>query len=582
MAIGTRAVLQRMIQSPLLVRIIDNMNLICSNDCIHESKRLDKAHFVNITCRDVMANASGRLVDGIIKVQYINEKSHVSRIKSSKIRLLQTSIKDSHLPRTDYCVHFVNIAFPANEITESWYNGYSKVIWLGIVTEHVHSIHANAFNCWAFQDLLYLWLHINNGALKVYDSVFYGVQNVMACRMQGKTVTLPAGMYDRISSTVKCIMHIGWPNDTNLNEMFANESFRVLRTLHIENVQMPQIKFRRLDATNFTAFRRLRKLVLIACGIQVIAERTFDQMSRTLILLKLNRNWIKVIKVDMFRRIFEAKMHTFRLRIDENSERLVCSCNLMEMDILLCPFQMHRDEMCVKCQSSNGYRVAGACALTKHVDLRKFCADLNITEIMRIVDVRLALHDDARRTLSIRTNFTSTFRMLFVDIDSMQMQTKCAQRASQTHAKCLRINRTIEHLRMDDWIELRGAEFVSITAIPFLYKFGARPMHLITATRTIGMSFWPFDSVQTQIVAASVTLGMCIGLVTGCFVMRIAYRMVIATEECPVAATTEQTEYYNEVDLNQNDVELDATPSNEYEYYEQFEGGPDVLANEYM
>lgn len=100
---------------------------------------------------------------------------------------------------------------------------------------------------------------------------------------------------------------------------------------------------------------------------------------------------------------------------------------------------------------------------------------------MRIINVRVLIINDI---LLLHTNYTSKMRMLIVNFDAAG-KGKCIERASKSVIVCLNlINRTIDVLELNEIELIRHAAVISITAIPILYRSGARPTHLITLRRT--------------------------------------------------------------------------------------------------
>lgn len=81
----------------------------------------------------------------------------------------------------------------------------------------------------------------------------------------------------------------------------------------------------------------------------------------------------------------------------------------------------------------------------------------------------------------IQTNFTSKFRMIFINFDTMH--DKCIDRQLANNFKCLIVNKSVDNIRLHTIEEIQHAEYVSITAIPSLYNFGACPFHTILLRR---------------------------------------------------------------------------------------------------
>lgn len=368
------------------------------------------------------------------------------------------------------------VRFVDNAITSNWYNGNYALYWLKMRLDYLHTIHADAFSDWAMHRLIVLELNVTYGTVIIDANAFSGFEMLRSIVFSSKTFKIfPVGTLDPLADSLWFIQFNGWPNFVSLGEMFANKKYGMLKVLRISDVKLPQIKFRVLAAGNFSTFRRIEVLVLNNCGIEVIEEHTFDAIAKTLHHLDLQNNWIKLISVELFRNMFETKPAA-QLLLHSNHELPLCTCQLMMMDIMQCPFRTNAYSVCFRCELIDGYDDT-KCGNFRDVYLPDICYHSTVLYILRIVDIRLAYEDD---TIAIETYFAGKFRMLVVNFDAMQRGQTCAERANRTNFRCLNVNRSVYYLDMMEWDEVRNAEFISITAIPILYRFGARPMHSIT------------------------------------------------------------------------------------------------------
>lgn len=405
-------------------------------------------------------------------------------------------------------VYLKSTRFDDNEITENWYKGLWRIHTLMIELNELHSIHANAFDEWALEELDTLKIIAKRSAVRVWSGVFDHLENLKYFFIESKKLCLPSGLFYKLADILRQLKISGWPSDLNLNEMFDNQMYRTVTTLHIEHVASPQRKFRLLHASNFTAFRRLQYLLFIDCGIEVISDKTFDVVGRTLWIIHLTANWIKAVSFEMFRIFFETKFGA-ELAL-YNRFAYACTCETIEFDVLYCPFEMD----CYKCWVT-GDSMSIACGVHRDVLTSKLCADASA--ILRIISVRMA-HNRDSDVLWIQTNLTSKNRILFVDSYATGSG-GCDEKASKSRYTCLNINKTIDKLDLRDIETIRGAEFISITAIPILYNFGAKPMHLMTVRRQISHDF---KLVLIAISIGIAMLGVIVGvaLAIGCQMIR--------------------------------------------------------------
>lgn len=155
-------------------------------------------------------------------------------------------------------VDLESISLENGIMTSNWYTGNWSLNWMRLTINQLDVIEAGAFKSLVFQYMTILELYAKRGCVAVHDGAFVGLQHLMSFQFGARRVSaLPAGLFDLAFVKISIIHCIGWPNDVNLSEMFANEVYYMLKLLLIKNVQLPQTKFRRLAADNFTSFRRL-------------------------------------------------------------------------------------------------------------------------------------------------------------------------------------------------------------------------------------------------------------------------------------------------------------------------------------
>lgn len=376
-------------------------------------------------------------------------------------------------------VYFENMQWLNDQMSSNWYTGHCSMDFLRIRTNQLDVIHANAFKSPAFSRLGTLGIGIHGGRLRLNKGAFNGLDLIKTLIIEVKYMGyMPAALYHPFYVTLSIIRHVGWSNTINLNDMFADQIYRHLGLIEIYDVEMPQTVFRKLTEANFTAFRRLEALSLVNCGIESIDEHAFDYIGRTLLYINLDRNWIKFISVAMFRLAFESHSMVV-LSFSNNKLVLPCTCAMIELNVMQCPIVLNSNSLCVDCVMPGPDAGFAISACRRDIDFSKFCINRNMG-VMRVIGFRLGVIGD---TVLLDTNFTSKFRLIFADLTN---GTKCMQRASNQSAKCFIMDKSVIHLDLREIKELRQAEFISITAIPILVEFGARPMHLITVRHVLG------------------------------------------------------------------------------------------------
>lgn len=376
---------------------------------------------------------------------------------------------------------FVDIHFDKNELKDGWYNGkYHFVMYLTIITDYLHSINANAFNTNMFCKLIYLHVNIKYGSLKVHDGALNGLSALSTVTFEINQIDeLPDNLFSSVASSLMTLEFVGWPSSTGMDDIFAGSVYELLICLQISDVQLPQTRFRVLAQTHFVTFRIIGVLRLVNCGIEVIDERAFDGIARTLTRLDLSDNRIKFVDIEMFRKIFETKTQWAKIRIKDSGE-MACTCRFFELAAMFDPFMQYSISVGYECYISNEF-AGTACGAIRDVNLSRICIrpSIDTRGSMRIVNVQKSYIDGLIR---ISTNFTSKYRVLLVNLDAMSHD-DCAERVSRMKSRCLNMHAFADGFHWNDIDEVRDTEIVLITTIPILYRFGARPMHLITVNQ---------------------------------------------------------------------------------------------------
>lgn len=317
-------------------------------------------------------------------------------------------------------VSLENINFDDNGMAHGWYNGNRFVVWLELIANQLPVIHANAFNSNSFRHLMNMSLIIDgDGLVIIHNGALTGLQNIRIFEFYAKRMILPSGVFDQIVATMRVIKIFAWPNDVNLNEMFDNMKYRLLISLCIEEVTQPQLNFRLLANANFTSIRRLESLYLIACGIEVIDLHAFDTIGNTLQDINLSLNRIKTVNIEMFRMIFETKLHA-SLLIDRNLDPMMCTCHAFDLDIIV----KYPSSAYTSCEPIRLIDMT-ACTATHDVNISQLCIHFDARSWMDIIDIRMIYMKN--NSISIRTNFSSRFRMLLINSNGMRMN-NCKKR----------------------------------------------------------------------------------------------------------------------------------------------------------
>lgn len=436
---------------------------------------------------------------------------------------------------------------PAN-----WYNGNWGIEMLIIDLHELHTIHANAFNGSAFQNLAALELDVEYGGTWIRDGAFNGLEILRGYTIISETVHFSACLFDSASESMHELGFSNWPNNINLDEMFGNQVYRMLSQLTIDSVTLPQTKFNLLSASNFTAFRRLSFLHLRYCGIEVIDEYAFDVVGRTLLEIDLTYNRIKVVHIELFRVFLESNTYA-TLLLANNEACMKCTCKLIEFDAMHAAFRDGPGEV-INCMLNDGFDPA-ACNVYRDVDPWKLCSDERNLETMRIVSIRMAHRADSNEIL-VQTNLVSKNRILVVNMNAMKTD-RCFERAYTPMSICLIINKTVDRINLNDIeVDQRDSEFIAITVIPILHNFGAKPMHLMTVRRPVVHDERYFVAL---IGGGAAVAGAIAGLIA------VLCRHFIRQQQSEAATTTDDPQSYEYVYVSSTAM-IDNNQPYYYEY----------------
>lgn len=405
-------------------------------------------------------------------------------------------------------VELRDIVFENHEMTGHWYNGVHPLYKIMLHMNKFYTIYADAFAGSAFRQLQVLEMCMVYSSIRIHAGAFDGLVALKKISLTAKFIELlPDGLFGAMAATINYINFWSWPKSINLNAVFANGTFSMLKTLDIRYVDEPQKNFRLLAASNFTAIPYLNELKFLDCGIEVITDQTFDVVGRTLLKISLAENRIKFLDVRMFRTFFETKSVP-ELKIIDNQIDMGCSCRLAAFDVMICPFQTISDLMCTECKPQNFDVVA--CGIYNTIDTRKLCINRNHFTTMRIIKVRLG-HADG--SIVIETNFTGKYRVIFINLDAPRAN-NCTGRMNAANFGCVIIDRLINRLDLQAIDAIRDARLVSITAVPFLVGFGVNPLLTVTVHRQLTAESETLDA-WVWIMAMTIVLGIVIGFLIG-------------------------------------------------------------------
>lgn len=494
---------------------------------------------------------------------------------------------------TNMDVVLVNMRLAEHRLTRAWYLGEWSMNSLTIRSNRLDAIAADAFSSWPFLKLDLLAVYVQTGSVDIHPDAFNGLEHLDSVMLDLKhIVQLPQGLFDPIAGSLSYIRLRSWSNQINLNVMFANEAYRNLEELKIYDVQMPQTAFRLLSAANFTAFRRMRRLNLINCGVEVIAEHAFDRVGRTLERILLYENPIKCLTIDMFRIFFESKAEA-NLVIKENRVKMPCTLSLIELDVMLYPFVQHSTDMNIECQRNENFLVPSL-DVYRSVDIQRFCISPRDLSFLRIIKVHVK---HLNGTIFLDTNFTSCIRVIFGHVDAMQRDKSCMERKAKTNFKCFRLNSSTGEWHLRDIVEVHDAKFISITVIPILYGFGAQLLHSITVRQMKVAERRQFDTYLLWIAMVCCISGVSCGLVAGIWLARTCIWDGVHTKQA-ANESPDDYEYCGHIemvpiDIGENHPNLcmdqpsepaaaQGLDADDIDYYDEFGREPLASPNDYM
>lgn len=435
---------------------------------------------------------------------------------------------------TSFHLNLYGIEYPDNQLKGNWYPRKYYLTWLTIQNSRIDAIQPDAFNDKAFQHLALLaFRNIGPSSINIMDGAFNSLKEIRVMRLSTvRIANLRASFFQPLERTLSTLDVHNWYANINLNDMFNVGQYSAMRDLFIRANEAPQTKFKLLHRDNFTAIRMVRSLFLVDCGIEVIDEHAFDAIGRRLIYISLQGNHIKLINIVMFRKIFETKRRGLvKVQSYGDGRSLLCTCRLLELDMMHCPFRKIGAQICIDCQTAGQFDAA-ACGLRQNVDVRQLCVTPDDMDArLRIIRVHMRITDNA---IWVQTNFSSNFRIILWNSIAMAASA-CADRVSDATMKCWYIDNMTTRMDFNGSEWFLNAEYMSVTAIPITFNFGAIPLHSITMRRSklIVIQIDEMELIMATVITSIVSAS--IGFVVFILMARLA--ILLKMHECTIEST---------------------------------------------
>lgn len=335
-----------------------------------------------------------------------------------------------------------------------------------------------------------------------------------------------------------------FPIDLNLDMIFANSDFAQLTDVEIHSEEG---HLRTIAASNFTAFSAIQKLNVSYCGIEMIEEKAFDFISRTICKLDLTGNRLKTVSAYIFNKIIGRKSsQAVEVNISENL--LECNCDLLELSSVA--FWHSRDlsksifEPQIKCST----------AANQTAEQDRKCENLQVINAQKLGLTHLkkdkyfypkfSIHVQAHEsnyTLIIKTPGTVRFRLWvhsFADASLYKSKLgysdkRCPRKGFlETSATCLLFAGEKVHVPLNNLLENSRIRMISVSYVHGGQKKMFWPLHCISYGR-IAQEDSGLRTFLT-IMAVSSAVGIVFGIAGA--LLRQYYKS-ITSKKCEATAT---------------------------------------------
>lgn len=188
-------------------------------------------------------------------------------------------------------LHIGKTTFPNETIPFGWYNGEYLIASLSFDWIAIRIIEANAFDATGLQQLLALSIHNLLHVIEWHMMAFDGLKflaEMLLYETHESTMILPEHFLEPLRVRLRYFAYSGDSGDGPvLTNLFGHSNFLNLQFI---DFHCWIHSMRTIAAANFTGLPVIESLTFTRCGIETIEAGAFDQITATLLRLRLHDN----------------------------------------------------------------------------------------------------------------------------------------------------------------------------------------------------------------------------------------------------------------------------------------------------
>lgn len=238
-----------------------------------------------------------------------------------------------------------NVSFPNAMIDRNWYASYKnghKINRLRFIGGQLLIINEKAFSAHEFSQL-HVLIFENIATIKCLGGWLSAEINQL--EFHHAVITEPPYDFMRHASVYSFVMNASFGGGSDLANLFELAGRQDTSYVHIQDTQA----IKRIGAMQLLRLRRVRTLILVNCGIEIIGANAFVT-TRHLEILDLSDNQLITLPTNLFTELLLQRTFV-ELRLNHNKWQ--CYCDLLHVKQQLAAYSITFDELPENCSLTN-------------------------------------------------------------------------------------------------------------------------------------------------------------------------------------------------------------------------------------
>lgn len=356
----------------------------------------------------------------------------------------------------------------------------------------------DAFEAESFKNLVSIKFTNELSPLHFENDCFRGLNRLRNLFIQlSSVITIDTRFLQAVSKSITVIFLENFICNIGFRDIFGNVKYPKQIMVFIENFNSN--KFVVLAPGNFTRLMVMKSLYIINCGIEIILQGTFDEISDSLQEVGLTENRIKQISVSLFKSLFEStsfiEWYARGFIVEDNF--LNCNCELTLIENFN---RIHISNRIFPCIAENQTKnIDKNCPGLQRFKISMFCGEFTRNFKYFIYNNFNIKLNERENSVVIQTKVNDSFRVL---LDSLGQRQICPNnREINDTIKCIQL--TANHLQIPQSMMPQSA-FIKVSIIYYIHGW---PLSTVTIRLLDQTNIW---WSSTQFLSMSVVIGFCI------------------------------------------------------------------------